>query len=160
MSIKNQLLLLTVSEPLSMLRKISPMVIPTDDRTTIGIASNKSFWYMLKLKTYYVNEMRLQCEHKVDVMGRTIGATIPLIFLRLVTKEKANLLRQAEELLPLAPDLIGWRIEAFDQEGFLVRHHFRHRKNIIITRANSDCRTQESHGYNLLIISKFMDSPN
>lgn len=61
--------------------------------------------------------MRLQCEHKVDVMGRTIGAATPLICLPLVAKEKANLLRQAEELLTLAPDLIEWRIDAFDNVG-------------------------------------------
>jgi 3-dehydroquinate dehydratase-1 len=61
--------------------------------------------------------MRLQCERKVDVMGRTIGAATPLICLPLVAKEKANLLRQAEELLPLAPDLIEWWIDAFDNVG-------------------------------------------
>jgi len=61
--------------------------------------------------------MRLQCERKVDVMGRMIGAATPLICLPLVAKEKANLLRQAEELLTLAPDLIEWRIDAFDNVG-------------------------------------------
>ena len=58
--------------------------------------------------------MRLQCKNKVEVMDRTIGAAIPLICLPLVANEKANLLRQAEELLPLAPDLIEWRIDSVD----------------------------------------------
>jgi len=59
--------------------------------------------------------MRLQCINKVEVMDRTIGAAIPLICLPLVAKEKSNLLRQAEELMPLAPDLIEWRIDGFDR---------------------------------------------
>ena len=59
--------------------------------------------------------MRLQSELKVDVKGRTIGAAIPLICLPLVAKEKADLLHQAEELFPLAPDLIEWRVDAFDK---------------------------------------------
>ncbi|MDJ0831844.1 MAG: type I 3-dehydroquinate dehydratase [Desulfobacterales bacterium] len=58
--------------------------------------------------------MRLPCKNKVAVKDRTIGGAIPLICLPLVAKEKAVLLRQAEELRPLAPDLIEWRIDGFD----------------------------------------------
>jgi 3-dehydroquinate dehydratase I len=58
--------------------------------------------------------MRLQCKHNVDVMDRIIGAAIPLICLPLVAKTKVNLLRQAEELLSLKPDLIEWRIDGLN----------------------------------------------
>lgn len=58
--------------------------------------------------------MRLTCKHKVDVMGRTIGAAVPLICLPLVAKGKADLLHQAEELLLSSPDIIEWRIDSFD----------------------------------------------
>lgn len=58
--------------------------------------------------------MRLQCKHKIDVMDKTIGAAMPLICLPLVAKKKVNLLRQAEELLPLEPDLIEWRIDGLE----------------------------------------------
>ena len=59
--------------------------------------------------------MRLQCERKIDLMGKTIGAVRPLICLPLVAKDKTNLLHQAEELLPLSPDIIEWRIDSFDK---------------------------------------------
>lgn len=58
--------------------------------------------------------MRLQCNHKIDVMDKTIGAAMPLICLPLVAKKKVDLLRQAEELLPLEPDLIEWRIDGLE----------------------------------------------
>jgi 3-dehydroquinate dehydratase-1 len=58
--------------------------------------------------------MRLQCKQKFDVLGKTIGAAMPLICLPLLAKKKINLLRQAEELLPLEPDLIEWRIDSLE----------------------------------------------
>lgn len=58
--------------------------------------------------------MRLQSKQIIEVRGKKIGAAYPLICLPLVAKEKTSLLNQAEELIPLAPDLIEWRIDSFD----------------------------------------------
>src|SRR5210317_654929 len=58
--------------------------------------------------------MRLTCKRKVEVMGRTIGAAVPLICLPLVAKDKSDLLQQAEKLLLLSPDILEWRIDSFD----------------------------------------------
>lgn len=58
--------------------------------------------------------MRLICKHPVQVKGCTIGGEAPLICLPLVAKDKSALLQQAEALLPLAPDLLEWRIDGFD----------------------------------------------
>jgi 3-dehydroquinate dehydratase-1 len=58
--------------------------------------------------------MRLTCNHPVQVKGCTIGGQAPLICLPLVARDKGALLEQAEELLPLVPDLLEWRIDGFD----------------------------------------------
>jgi 3-dehydroquinate dehydratase I len=57
--------------------------------------------------------MRPTCKHPLQVKGCTIGGEAPLICLPLVAKDKRALLQQAEELLPLAPDLLEWRIDGF-----------------------------------------------
>jgi 3-dehydroquinate dehydratase-1 len=58
--------------------------------------------------------MRLTCKNPLQVKGRTIGGPAPLVCLPLVAKDKKALLRQAEELLPLDPDLLEWRVDGFD----------------------------------------------
>jgi 3-dehydroquinate dehydratase-1 len=58
--------------------------------------------------------MRLTCKHPIQVKGCTIGGEAPLICLPLVAKDKSALLEQAEELLPLAPDLLEWRVDGFE----------------------------------------------
>jgi 3-dehydroquinate dehydratase-1 len=59
--------------------------------------------------------VRLQSEIKVMVKDKVIGGPAPLICLPLVAKEKSDLLMQAEELKQLAPDLLEWRIDGYDQ---------------------------------------------
>ena len=59
--------------------------------------------------------MRILSEKKVTVKNCVFGGPIPLICLPLVAKDKSELLRQAAELTPLAPDLLEWRVDGFDQ---------------------------------------------
>jgi 3-dehydroquinate dehydratase I len=59
--------------------------------------------------------MRLTSKKTVAVKGRLIGGDAPLVCLPLVAKDSAALLQQAEEVLPLAPDLLEWRIDGFDR---------------------------------------------
>lgn len=58
--------------------------------------------------------MRPQSENKVTVRGKVIGGPDPLVCLPMVAGEKSELLAQAGELMPLAPDLLEWRIDGFD----------------------------------------------
>lgn len=58
--------------------------------------------------------MKLQCNRPVTVKSITIGGPTPLICLPLVAKNEEDLFRQAKELFPLTPDLLEWRIDAFD----------------------------------------------
>jgi 3-dehydroquinate dehydratase I len=58
--------------------------------------------------------MRLTCKRPVQVKACTIGGEAPLICLPLVAKDRSALLQQAEALLPLAPDLLEWRIDGFE----------------------------------------------
>ena len=58
--------------------------------------------------------MRLQCQRPVIVRGKTIGGTDPLVCLPLVAKNSEDLLQQAEELISLEPDILEWRVDAFD----------------------------------------------
>jgi 3-dehydroquinate dehydratase I len=57
--------------------------------------------------------MRLPCKRPVRVKGRTIGGQAPLVCLPLVAADRISLLEQAEALLPLDPDLLEWRVDAF-----------------------------------------------
>lgn len=59
--------------------------------------------------------MRLQIEKKVTVKGKVFGGPKPLICLPLVAKDQSALLQQAQALTPLNPDLLEWRIDAYDQ---------------------------------------------
>ena len=58
--------------------------------------------------------MRPESEKKVTVKGKVFGGPKPLICLPLVAKDQSALLQQAEALIPLNPDLLEWRIDAFD----------------------------------------------
>jgi 3-dehydroquinate dehydratase-1 len=58
--------------------------------------------------------MRLPCSRPVEVRGRQIGGTAPLICLPLVAAQTSDLLCQADALLPLCPDLLEWRIDSDD----------------------------------------------
>lgn len=57
--------------------------------------------------------MRLQSARTVEVRGKVIGGVWPMICLPLVAQDKAALLSQAEELKPLAPDMLEWRIDGY-----------------------------------------------
>jgi 3-dehydroquinate dehydratase-1 len=59
--------------------------------------------------------VRILSEKKVTVNNCVFGGPIPLICLPLVAKDKSELLRQAAELTPLAPDLLEWRIDGYDK---------------------------------------------
>ena len=58
--------------------------------------------------------MRLQSEKKVTVKNKVFGGPNPLICLPLVAKDLTALLEQTNELIPLEPDLLEWRIDGYD----------------------------------------------
>lgn len=57
--------------------------------------------------------MRLQCRKPLEVRGRLLGGPAPLVCLPLVAEDQAGLLRQAEEVVRQAPDMIEWRVDRF-----------------------------------------------
>jgi len=59
--------------------------------------------------------MRQQSELQVTVRGAVIGGPRPLICLPLVGDTRAKVLQEAEELAALQPDLLEWRIDAYDK---------------------------------------------
>jgi 3-dehydroquinate dehydratase-1 len=59
--------------------------------------------------------MRIQPERKINIMGKTIGGSKPLICAPLVAKTKRDLLHEAKELLRLTPDILEWRVDGFNQ---------------------------------------------
>jgi 3-dehydroquinate dehydratase I len=59
--------------------------------------------------------MRQQSKVQVTVRNTVIGGAQPLVCLPLVAKDRKALLGQAKELVVLRPDLLEWRIDAFDQ---------------------------------------------
>lgn len=59
--------------------------------------------------------MRQQSKLQVTVRGAVIGGPKPLICLPLVGKTRATVLQEAETLVALQPDLLEWRIDAFDK---------------------------------------------
>ncbi len=59
--------------------------------------------------------MRQQSKIKVIVRGRVIGGPLPLICLPLVAKSRDGLLEQAHEQVLLQPDLLEWRIDAYQK---------------------------------------------
>ena len=58
--------------------------------------------------------MRQQSELQVTVRGAVIGGPRPLICLPLVGDTRAKVLQEAEALAALHPDLLEWRIDAYD----------------------------------------------
>lgn len=59
--------------------------------------------------------MRQQSILQVVVRGAVIGGPRPLICLPMVGKDKTKVLHEASELVALRPDLVEWRIDAYDQ---------------------------------------------
>jgi 3-dehydroquinate dehydratase-1 len=59
--------------------------------------------------------MRIQSERKIHVRSKTIGGSEILVCLPLVANTRTDLLRDVKELLRLAPDIVEWRIDGFDQ---------------------------------------------
>lgn len=59
--------------------------------------------------------MKLQCNRPVTVKGITIGGPAPLICLPLMAVDDADLLQQAKDLVTLGPDLLEWRIDAYEK---------------------------------------------
>jgi len=60
------------------------------------------------------DDMRLQSQTKVSVRNKVIGGPDPVICLPLVAKDKAEVLRQAQELKQFDPDLVEWRIDGYE----------------------------------------------
>lgn len=58
--------------------------------------------------------MRLQSDTKVTVRGKVIGGPDPVICLPLVAKNRSEVLQQAEKLKRFDPDLVEWRIDAYE----------------------------------------------
>lgn len=58
--------------------------------------------------------MRPQSKEQVIVRGRVIGGDRPLICLPLVGDTGTKVLQEAEALAALQPDLLEWRIDAYD----------------------------------------------
>ena len=58
--------------------------------------------------------MRRPCTRPVEVRGRRIGGTAPVICLPLMAAQSPELLLQAQELVPFCPDLMEWRIDSYD----------------------------------------------
>ncbi len=59
--------------------------------------------------------MRQQSKVQVTVRNTVIGGPRPLVCLPLVAQDLEALLGQAKELVNLEPDLLEWRIDAFDK---------------------------------------------
>jgi len=58
--------------------------------------------------------MRQQSKLQVTIRGVVIGGTRPLICLPLVGDTVVKILQEAEELVALQPDLLEWRIDAYE----------------------------------------------
>ncbi len=59
--------------------------------------------------------MRQQSNLQVTVRGAVIGGPRPLICLPLVGETRAKILEEAKELIALQPDLLEWRIDAYEK---------------------------------------------
>ncbi len=59
--------------------------------------------------------MRQQSKLQVTVRGTVIGGPRPLICLPLVGDTRARVLKEAKELIALQPDLLEWRIDAYEK---------------------------------------------
>lgn len=58
--------------------------------------------------------MRQQSKIQIRVRGVVIGGAEPKICLPLMAENRADLLRQARDLAALQPDLLEWRIDAYE----------------------------------------------
>lgn len=58
--------------------------------------------------------MRLQSKNKVTVRQTVIGGPKVLICLPLMAETKTGLLRQAQEAISMKPDLVEWRVDAYE----------------------------------------------
>jgi len=58
--------------------------------------------------------MRMTASRTVTVRGRVIGGPLPLICIPLAASDGPKLMDQARSAVALAPDLIEWRADAFD----------------------------------------------
>jgi 3-dehydroquinate dehydratase-1 len=58
--------------------------------------------------------VRLQSKNKVNVRNITIGGQKVLICLPLVAEDRSSLLQQAQDMVPLKPDLFEWRIDSYN----------------------------------------------
>ena len=59
--------------------------------------------------------MRQQSKLQVTIRGMVVGGPKPLICLPLVGDTKAKILKEAKELVALQPDLLEWRVDAYDK---------------------------------------------
>jgi 3-dehydroquinate dehydratase-1 len=59
--------------------------------------------------------MRQQSKVQVEVRNRVIGGPDPLICLPLVGAKREEILEEAKELVALGPDLLEWRIDAYEE---------------------------------------------
>ena len=59
--------------------------------------------------------MRQQSKLQVTVKNAVIGGPRPLVCLPLVGEKKAAFLEEAKELVALEPDLLEWRIDAYEK---------------------------------------------
>jgi 3-dehydroquinate dehydratase-1 len=57
--------------------------------------------------------MRQQSKITVNVRGRCVGGSLPLICLPLIGRDKDEILGDVKTLIALSPDLIEWRVDCF-----------------------------------------------
>lgn len=59
--------------------------------------------------------MRQESIKKVEVRGAVIGGPVPLVCLPMVATTKDGILAEAKELVAKNPDLLEWRVDAYEQ---------------------------------------------
>jgi len=59
--------------------------------------------------------MRQESKIQVDVRGKIVGGFVPLICLPIVATKKEDLITQATDSIALDPDMLEWRMDAYDQ---------------------------------------------
>lgn len=58
--------------------------------------------------------MRLQAQNPINLRGKILGGEDPLLCMPLVATEEHALLKEAEKIVRLSPDIIEWRVDYFD----------------------------------------------
>lgn len=58
--------------------------------------------------------MRLQSKKNLVIRKKTFGGPTPWICLPLVAEDRVQLIQQAKEVLPYAPDALEWRVDKFE----------------------------------------------